>query len=1061
MTDTVRSNAPSHFSSGKQPTSNPLHDSSSSLAYSEASTALHDNRSSRPIRPFFASTKPRLPPSRATEDPLPESVLLPPVYDRTTSTTAIVQGDNDNDDDDDDDRRDTDSSITPTPWEEEATPEQTAFGKQLLLAREQMNQSVLSTASEMGTVVDMEQRIADLEEEDVDDKDILPNVPPSPQSPSRYSVPIGWDSELSLPVLDDTEQRAPSSSSPRKDGGILTSLRRMGAGVMSAPTTPRRPSPSRTIQPSKSFQRSHSAHSRTSSSFQPRTPSSFQPLTPSSTFHPRTPSSTVQPRTPSNVTPSSFLLRSPGSAAFLASTATHINGKRKSRLKNGMLTPRFAFGKIAEERTIIQQAARSCFSFDDTCMDEQFEVDLPPEAAAVRASASWDGGASAFRPLHRPHLASRPTVEQQQQQQYLHLAESPVRVSQQNEELKTPQRIEIEREDALDILSCLVERGVSTSDVGETGGDVMVEEDKKEANEDVSMDALIKEMKEALGGVDSGKHKALDELLRSHEYAMEMKRASKSAKSWLSSIDREREAADVSPNTRLGLSRLSPVTPKSPGGDMDLMTAQAMMRTAQVEAQEKTVLADRLNEELAKCRAEIGRLRSASQANAFRSPNRSILDESADEEESDEDSEKDKSFDSAMPIVGIDETGFLNSPDAPETTTPDVSREVSRYKAALEDANEKIRQLQNQLKDVSSLTAPIAPPSSGLLSKDSPGNKEERTINVRMLDGENFVTEWTDLTTPLPPPPEHDLRSPIVAAVLDQWTEDKSLHKSLFDWMDQVTEGRSDSITPLTLSNLDHQVRDGFLMHVLPILLRRADIRVDVQTRARRTTTYDVSVTVEPSFMLRQRHWENVAAHSDVGGFSTATTTLASNRPRNTDDTSRRLTYDEIAESGIGVEPHPGLMSALGGALGGLLTRNRPANKDNTVGEPATFAMAEKHLTFDEDDAEGGSTLDMGDQPYHRVVSAPAGRIGVTFVEYKGHAMVSDVSNDSPLVGWMFPTDVLIAIDELPVNGMKLREIIKILKDRQGRQRALRVISSHGMADPVALNTSHQFVESG
>jgi C-terminal processing protease CtpA/Prc len=84
-------------------------------------------------------------------------------------------------------------------------------------------------------------------------------------------------------------------------------------------------------------------------------------------------------------------------------------------------------------------------------------------------------------------------------------------------------------------------------------------------------------------------------------------------------------------------------------------------------------------------------------------------------------------------------------------------------------------------------------------------------------------------------------------------------------------------------------------------------------------------------------------------------------------------------------------------------------------------------------------------QPYHRVVSAPPGRIGVTFVEFRGHAMVSDVAMDSPLSGWVFPSDVLIAVDEIPVSGMRVRDIVKILSNRKDRQRAMRVISSHAM----------------
>ena len=41
----------------------------------------------------------------------------------------------------------------------------------------------------------------------------------------------------------------------------------------------------------------------------------------------------------------------------------------------------------------------------------------------------------------------------------------------------------------------------------------------------------------------------------------------------------------------------------------------------------------------------------------------------------------------------------------------------------------------------------------------------------------------------------------------------------------------------------------------------------------------------------------------------------------------------------------------------------------------------------------------------------------MTFVQYRGHAIISDVYKDSPLAGWVFPSDILIAIDEVPVSG--------------------------------------------
>lgn len=172
-------------------------------------------------------------------------------------------------------------------------------------------------------------------------------------------------------------------------------------------------------------------------------------------------------------------------------------------------------------------------------------------------------------------------------------------------------------------------------------------------------------------------------------------------------------------------------------------------------------------------------------------------------------------------------------------------------------------------------------------------------------------------------------------------------------------------------------------------------------------------------------------------------------------------------------------MGALGGALTGLLSRNKYAaspsrsqtqvlstgsledsrNVPNML--PASL-RAQMDLTSSPTPGSKGyhrmgqveatlpATIDSQQQhneeePYHRVVSAPPGRIGMTFVEFRGHAMVSDVAADSPLAGWVFPSDVLIAIDEIPVSGMRVRDIVAIIADRKQRQRALRVMSSHDM----------------
>jgi hypothetical protein len=150
----------------------------------------------------------------------------------------------------------------------------------------------------------------------------------------------------------------------------------------------------------------------------------------------------------------------------------------------------------------------------------------------------------------------------------------------------------------------------------------------------------------------------------------------------------------------------------------------------------------------------------------------------------------------------------------------------------------------------------------------------------------------------------------------------------------------------------------------------------------------------------------------------------------------------------------PGLMSAINNRFGGLLNRGKKApslqdvdNEEQSTPTPSSYSWNAPSLPSED------MASDDPIEPYQRVLSCPPGRIGVTFVQYRGHAMVSDVSPESPLSGWVFASDILIAIDEVPVSGMRVRDIVKLLTARKDRQRALRVISSHAMNE-FTLNTS-------
>ena len=157
------------------------------------------------------------------------------------------------------------------------------------------------------------------------------------------------------------------------------------------------------------------------------------------------------------------------------------------------------------------------------------------------------------------------------------------------------------------------------------------------------------------------------------------------------------------------------------------------------------------------------------------------------------------------------------------------------------------------------------------------------------------------------------------------------------------------------------------------------------------------------------------------------------------------------------------IVSGALNAVGGLLGRRKaqqPTNRKNEGQVPNSSNISPLLNTEkSEDSSSSRAATNEDDQPYHRVVSAPPGKIGITFVQYRGHAMISDVLQGSPLLGWVFPSDILIAIDEIPCSGMRVVEIVKLLTARKERQRALRLISSHAMTELLITQESGALID--
>ena len=925
--------------------------------------------------------------------------------------------------------------------------------------------------------------------------------------------------------------------------------------------------------------------------------------------------------------------------------------------------------------------------------------------------------------------------------------------------LQSPRHIEHERDDALDILACLVERSLAFHNhINQTNMEITFEKSLHAAESkstgkispqssphspktpglskeipqhlarSTSFSSTLNAAVEALQMISlnheknllpdkesdltpnhSSRMKALDNLVRSHTYALEMKRAALGASKWLDTIRNEkrnveREAVSrfFSPQTNITNMERKEFNEKGISENKIMIELRLRLIEAEKKNLEMEENKQRLDDELSKCRAEIGRLKSSTRAEVlFTSPNRSILDiddddssassasdgvkddfkvlEDAFQDVSDvlesnsfkisknklkddtkskrevvllqaelqklrtqlessknlkfthADNESGKQEDPNSNVEVMEEKLDLDIPK--ENVSPPVTiyneslaNELKEFEEAIRKEDElEIESLKNQLEKLqneqkkerenqenlktSEKSFELPNPNlnseklnSGAKKQPITPTNDEKTINVRMLDAENFVTEWDSLAQPLPPPPDHGLRSPIVDALLLQWTSDSSMHDSLLAWMDQVMEGKNpNEIPPLQIASLDHQVRDGFAMHVLPLLLRRSDINVEVTTRAHRTTTYDIAVVVTSSTISGEKYyserddpilskhsesamrgmasskqmmafkassgahdrgidgretsmkdahsfgrgmtgfWRSNASENDnVSATSTSLTSPVSNRnnsnignnigtrgyrseekQQNIYDQSRnQINYnahhnsnppssgfsvgsheESIGSNLIGANSHrnlqsnagPGIMSAIGGAFGGLLGRSKKPtsatsnhqrnrsgdnedydhtwNKDkervnnmnyssfksgtqqsNNAGfrQPQSLSPAgssHPSQSHNQSHSSIASQVDDYDHPYHRVVSAPSGRIGVTFVQFRGHAMVSDISPDSPLSGWVFPSDILIAIDEVPVSGMRVRDIVKLLTTRKERQRALRMISTHAMEE--------------
>ena len=605
---------------------------------------------------------------------------------------------------------------------------------------------VMSTASEMGTVIEVGNRAARMAEIDamaalLESSPNLDTLTPRPrdfpQPPSQTPNSRGAAdtiADLAMPTLDslsrpvkalapqtrtveglgldpfhENERKgAQTSSLPTPTEMLTSALRRLGTGLsktkasLSAPPTPR--SPEVPVAPRVEDLL------RSSLSPNPKINTDLDSLT-----------------SEKMDLPASLALRSPGSTARLSLRRQRRDGETAPVLaprfsphheNTGLLQTATSYDSTAHLRTSTVKSlpssvptlstplrlnhvspfrlAQHCLSYDST-LDELEEIDsatgsatgsassshvlnlesypmrkrtqYQPRTGRIQESMSWDVSSTSTAFRSEPHRSYRvgglkataSQIELNAQRLRIHSDFSPRRAGGEGVQgtissgledqrnvlrLRTPERfnVDVEREDALDILACLVERGVAAW--SEEPAAILNPNDSSESvsqTREALVSAVVKNLRTiaeedfdgAAGETAAEQVDALEELLKAHSYALEMKRASLSASSWLRSIGRgplsnerylwnndgtklpQEESARVgqAPGEGAGSDQsfdpAGSVESELAAAKLEVLTLKARLHSAENEVKEKTIMNQRLDEELSKCRAEIGRLRTA------------------------------------------------------------------------------------------------------------------------------------------------------------------------------------------------------------------------------------------------------------------------------------------------------------------------------------------------------------------------------------------------------------------------------------------------------------------
>jgi len=104
---------------------------------------------------------------------------------------------------------------------------------------------------------------------------------------------------------------------------------------------------------------------------------------------------------------------------------------------------------------------------------------------------------------------------------------------------------------------------------------------------------------------------------------------------------------------------------------------------------------------------------------------------------------------------------------------------------------------------------------------------DAKMIRVEILNTDNLVKDWS--VDNFPPPPDHNLRCPIVNFVLNQWSPDPGARNEVLRWVERVlTRPRSEHKTNNELLSDDLNV-------MLPLEISKSLKKKDVRVERKKT----------------------------------------------------------------------------------------------------------------------------------------------------------------------------------------------------------------------------------